>query len=192
MTGAGTAAGAAVSVCEAVVATSGSFNTGNSRWAADVKGKPVKPVRSTLDIGCLTGLRKGMNDPEVTMSNALTNTKLVAHEKALEAAGIAITLVMRVPAPLKSIADQVIRSACSVPANLAEGHGRSGRDRLHFWRIAYASAKEVDTHLRLLAQAGVVNRASTQRALSTFDEVRAMTWRLINQNTHDRTHGVCR
>ena len=120
-----------------------------------------------------------MNDPEVTMSNALTNTNLVAHEKALEAAGDAITLVMRVPTPLKSIADQVIRSASSVPANLAEGHGRSGRDRFHHWRIAYASAKEVDSHMRLLAQAGAINRAKTEKALSIFDEVRAMTWRLL-------------
>jgi four helix bundle protein len=121
-----------------------------------------------------------MNDPEVTMSDALTNTNLVAHEKALEAAGTAITLVMRVPAPLKSIADQVIRSASSVPANLAEGHGRTGRDRLHFWRIACASAKEVDSHLRLLVQAGVVNGAKANRTLETLDEVRAMTWRLLN------------
>jgi four helix bundle protein len=116
------------------------------------------------------------------MTDVLTNTKLVAHEKALEAAGIAITLVMRVPAPLKSIADQVIRSASSVPANLAEGHGRTGRDRLHFWRIAYASAKEVESHLRLLAQAGVVNATKADQALSTFDEVRAMTWRLLNRH----------
>jgi four helix bundle protein len=87
---------------------------------------------------------------------------------------------MRVPAPLKSIADQVIRSANSVAANLAEGHGRSGRDRLHFWRIAYASAKEVDSHLRLLALAGAVNGAKAERALKTFDEVRAMIWRLLN------------
>jgi four helix bundle protein len=43
---------------------------------------------------------------------------------------------MKVPAPLKSIADQVIRSASSVAANLAEGCGRTGRDRLQFWRIA--------------------------------------------------------
>jgi four helix bundle protein len=124
-----------------------------------------------------------MNDPEVTMSDAPTNTNLIAHEKALEAAGDAITLVLRVPAPLKSIADQVIRSASSVPANLAEGQGRTGRDRLHFWRIAYASAKEVDSHMKLLAQAGAINRTRTQKALSTFDEVRAMTWRLINRRS---------
>jgi four helix bundle protein len=121
-----------------------------------------------------------MNDPEVTMSNALTNSNLIAHEKALGAAGNAIRLVMRVPAPLKSIADQMTRSANSVPANLAEGHGCTGRDRLHFWRIAYASAKEVDSHLRLLDHAGVVNGMKTEKGLSIFDEVRAMTWRLLN------------
>jgi four helix bundle protein len=162
------------------VVTSGSFGGVHSRWPDDVKGKPVKPVRSTLDIVCLTGSRESMNDPEVTMSSVPTNTNLVAHKKALEAAGASIMLVMRVPAPLKSIADQVIRSASSVPANLAEGHGRTGRDRLHFWRIAYASAKEVDSHLRLLDHAGVVNGAAIERVLATFDEVRAMTWRLLN------------
>ncbi len=124
-----------------------------------------------------------MNDPEVTMSNALANTNLIAHEKALAAAGDAISLVLRVPAPLKSIADQVIRSASSVPANLAEGHGRYGRDRVHFWRIAYASAKEVDSHLRLLERAGVLNSGKAERVLENLDQVRAMTWRLINPKT---------
>ncbi len=117
------------------------------------------------------------------MTNTLTSTNLFAHRKALEAAGIAVTLAMRVPAPLKSIADQTIRSASSVPANLAEGHGRIGRDRLHFWRIAYASAKEVDGHLRLLARAGVIDGTKANKALEIFDEVRAMTWCLINPKT---------
>ena len=121
-----------------------------------------------------------MNDPEVTMSNAVANTNLIAHVKALEAAGAAIKLVLRVPVPLRSIADQVIRSASSVPANLAEGHGRIGRDRMHFWRIAYASAKEVDAHLKLLAAAGAIDGARADDVLNVFDQVRAMTWRLIN------------
>jgi four helix bundle protein len=124
-----------------------------------------------------------MNDPEVTMSNVLTNTNLIAHDKALEGASDAIMLVTKVPAPLKSIADQVIRSASSVPANIAEGHGRTGRDRFHDWRIAYASAKEVDSHLRLLSHAGAIDREKTQKALSTFDEIRAMTWRLLNRKS---------
>ena len=114
------------------------------------------------------------------MSNAATNTNLIAHTKALEAAGIAIKLVMRVPAPLKPIADQVIRSAASVPANLAEGHGRFGRDRSNHWRIAYASAKEVDSHLKLLTCAGAINRTAAHDAMIAFDQVRAMTWRLLN------------
>ena len=114
------------------------------------------------------------------MSNAVSNTHLVAYSKALEAAGTAIKLVVRVPAPLKSIADQLIRSASSVPANLAEGHGRFGRDRQHHWRIAYGSAKEVDSHLRLLVVAGVIDSDRAVAALRLFDEVRAMTWRLLH------------
>ena len=121
-----------------------------------------------------------MNDPEVTMYDALPTSNLIACNKAIEAAGIAIELVRRVPAPLKSLADQVIRSASSVPANLAEGHGRLGRDRTHHWRIAYASAKEVDCHLRILCLTGAVPRGKSMTALQLFDEVRAMTWRLLH------------
>ena len=121
-----------------------------------------------------------MNDPEVNMLDALPNTGLIAHRKALDAAGAAIKLVMRLPALLKPMTDQVLRSASSVPANLAEGHGRSGRDRQHFWRIAYASAKEVDSHLRLLAATGAVDPAAVKSALDGFDQVRAMIWRLLN------------
>ena len=53
---AGAATGAEIRFNDGGMVTSGSFNTGSSRWAADVKGKPVKPVRSTLDIVCTAGL----------------------------------------------------------------------------------------------------------------------------------------
>ncbi len=114
------------------------------------------------------------------MTNSLPNNGLVAYSTALEAAGVALALARHVSAPFKSIADQVIRSASSVPANLAEGHGRSGRDRLYHWRIAYASAKEVDSHLILLSQAGAVDSTRANSAMQLFDEVRAMTWRLLH------------
>jgi four helix bundle protein len=120
-----------------------------------------------------------MNDPEVTMLEAPSN-QLVALTTALEAAGEALAIARRVPAPLRSLADQVVRSAASVAANLSEGHGRSGRDRLHHWHIAYASAKEVDTHLRLLAGAGAIDVGRARAALDLFDQVRAMTWRLLH------------
>jgi four helix bundle protein len=121
-----------------------------------------------------------MNDLEEIMHDANHDGSLIAHRRALEAAGLSIRLVSRVPSPLRSLADQVIRAASSVPANLAEGHGRAGRDRMHHWRIAYGSAKEVDSHLRLLVAAGAVDAGQVGRALRLFDEVRAMTWRLLH------------
>ncbi len=122
-----------------------------------------------------------MNDPEVIiMLDALSTTGLTVHRRAIEAAGLAMRLAARVPAPYRSLADQVIRAASSVPANLAEGHGRSGRDRLHFWRVAYASAKEVGPHLRLLIHVRAVHAEQGVAALQLLDEVRAMTWRLLH------------
>ena len=121
-----------------------------------------------------------MNEQEEIMSHGLPSNTLDVHSVALEAAGLSIALVIRVPAPLKSLADQVIRSASSVPANLSEGHGRTGRDRMRHWRIAYGSAKEVDCHLRLLLHAGAIDKNRADKALGLFDRVRAMTWRLLN------------
>ena len=106
-----------------------------------------------------------------------------AHQKAVEAAGIAIGLALKVPAPLRSLGDQVIRSACSVAANLAEGHGRTGKDRAYHFRVAFGSAKEVETHLEILLVAGAVDRVRAERALRLLDDVRAITWRLLHPRT---------
>ena len=114
------------------------------------------------------------------MHQASLENRFEVLEIALQAAGTAITIVGRVPTKSRSLADQVVRSASSVPANLAEGHGRTGKGRLHHYRIAYGSAKEVEVHLQLLVGAGVVKQHQTAEALELFDRVRAMTWRLLN------------
>ena len=107
------------------------------------------------------------------------NSGFVAHRVALGAAATALRLAGSIPAPLRSLADQVVRSASSVPANLAEGAGRSRRDRAYHWRVAYASALEVGSHLELLMSVGAVDAGQARAAADLFDRVRALTWRLL-------------
>jgi four helix bundle protein len=121
-----------------------------------------------------------MKDLEVTMYDSKPGNDLIAYTVALEAASETLALARRVPASFKSLADQAFRAASSVPANLAEGHGRFGRDRLNHWRIAYGSAKEADVFLRLLMASGSIESAKANTALEFFDRVRALTWRLIH------------
>jgi four helix bundle protein len=64
--------------------------------------------------------------------------------------------------------------------DLAEGQGRSGRDRQHHWRIAYGSALETASALSLLQAAHCIDDDEASRAIELFDRVRAMTWRLIH------------
>ena len=124
-----------------------------------------------------------MNDPEETMHDDTSNRNrgLLAHHVALEAAALALHIAGNIPAPMRSLADQVVRSASSVPANLAEGAGRVGRDRKHHWRIAYGSALEIGSHLELLLRVGAVDTDQAREAMELFDRVRALTWRLIHR-----------
>ena len=108
------------------------------------------------------------------------NSGLTAHRVALEAAALALRLAGTIRAPYRSLADQVVRSASSVPANLAEGAGRFGRDRRYHWRVAYGSALEVGSHLELLRRVGAIDDGGCREAIAIFDRVRAMTWRLLN------------
>ena len=108
------------------------------------------------------------------------NTGLHAHTLAVEAAGAVLRLVATVPPSVKFLADQARRAACSVPLNVAEGHGRVGRDRLQHYRIAYGSAKEASSALEMLASGRFVDVVEAARAAALLDRVRAMTWRLMH------------
>ena len=78
-----------------------------------------------------------------------------------------------------SLVDQAIRASSSVPLNLSESDGRTGKDRRHLRRVAYASAKETKTALGMLADVEAIDRHKAESAIELMDRVCAMTWKLI-------------
>ena len=76
----------------------------------------------------------------------------------------------------KGLGDQVTRAVSSVVLNLAEGSGRFGRDRMQYYRIAYASSRETSAALRLLAGLRAVPADEAARVLALLDRVQAVTW----------------
>jgi len=55
------------------------------------------------------------------------------------------------------LSSQIRRAGASIPANIAEGHGRENtRSFIQFLRIAQGSLKELETHLILAERVGLL------------------------------------
>ncbi len=75
----------------------------------------------------------------------------------------------------KEIADQLIRSATSIPANLAEGYGgRSRKEYLSFLFNARKSLTETDYWLLLAAERGLVKKEEAEKLQNGYAEVLKM------------------
>ena len=78
------------------------------------------------------------------------------------------------------LAQQIVRSASSIAANLGEAGGRQGRDRLHFFRIAAGSAQETLVHLRVARAWGWVQQHDVDASLALINRELAILWRLTH------------
>jgi four helix bundle protein len=75
---------------------------------------------------------------------------------------------------------QIRRASVSVAANIAEGHGREHtRTFIHFLRISQGSLKELETHLVLVEQIGLLTAERVQPLVMAADEVGRMLRALI-------------
>ena len=73
------------------------------------------------------------------------------------------------------ITSQMLRSAASVPANIAEGYQRGTRkDYAHFISIARGSLAETETFLLLADRAGLLSKGEVAPALEIADELSRM------------------
>ena len=70
------------------------------------------------------------------------------------------------------LANQLLRASISVPANIAEGHGRgTDKDYAHFLDISMGSLGELDTLVELSHRLHLVKAATTTELLKQADEV---------------------
>ena len=96
-----------------------------------------------------------------------------AHRLTLETYAFSSTS-LRGPAHF-ALRDQLTRAAISVPANIAEGCGREGdRERRRFVRVALGSATELEYHLLLAHDLGLLPDGAYERLAATTVEVKRM------------------
>jgi len=101
---------------------------------------------------------------------------LVVWQKSMSLAAEAYRLTRRMPKQEEfRMASQIIRAAASVPANIAEGHGRGTRkDYAHFISIARGSLSEVETFVLLVKSLELAEADRCDAILELASEVGRM------------------
>lgn len=117
------------------------------------------------------------------MSDIRSFRDLKVWQRGMSVAEAAYRLTQGFPVEERfGLTSQIRRAAVSIPANIAEGHGRGTRAAYaSFLRIARGSLRELETHL-LLAER--LNFGSSQQIMATLgdiDEVGGMLHALITK-----------
>ena len=88
---------------------------------------------------------------------------------------------------LYGLTSQLRRSSSSIPANIAEGCGRSGNPELaRFLHIAMGSASELEYHLLLARDLNILNHSDYDRLAVEVTEVKRMLTSFIKKLKADR------
>jgi four helix bundle protein len=78
------------------------------------------------------------------------------------------------------ITSQIRRSAASIPANIAEGHGRENTQSfIQYLRIAQGSLKELETHWLLAERVGLAEKTTTAEVIHRCESLGKMVRLLI-------------
>ncbi len=106
--------------------------------------------------------------------------ELRAWQEAAAVAADVIRIAGRLRGPgSRALADQLVRAAQSVPANIAEGYGRGiTNDGARFLLIARGSAAELESHLRIAGKAGCVAEDRIGDLVARIRFARLLTHRL--------------
>lgn len=98
---------------------------------------------------------------------------LIAWQKGIDLAEMVYRVTRLLPPDERfGLVSQARRAAVSVPANIAEGFGRSGRaDFVRFLDIALGSSYEVETHLLVSGRSAYLNAERLDPVIDLCQEV---------------------
>jgi four helix bundle protein len=83
---------------------------------------------------------------------------------------------------LYGLTAQMRRAAVSIPANIAEGYGRSGDPEFsRFLRIAQGSSSELSYHLLVCSDLGYLDHRLVDRLADLVDEIQRMLAALVRK-----------
>jgi four helix bundle protein len=125
--------------------------------------------------------------------------ELIAWQKADQLASLVYRAVKELPPRHRWLVDQVLRSAISVPANIAEGHGRGSLAELtRFIDIARGSLAELEYYIHFMAKESLLTPdklSSLELAQSEASRVLFGLWRSLkstNKGNWDHTGRMIR
>lgn len=106
---------------------------------------------------------------------------LIVHEVAIEMVRDIRPLIERIARRDRSLAQQLKRSASSVPLNIGEGAYSRGGNQLSRFQDAAGSANETRSALRVAQAWGYIKPNERIEVDALLDRVCAMLWRLTHR-----------
>lgn len=107
---------------------------------------------------------------------------LIVHEVALEMIAEIRPLIERVARHDRSLAQQLRKSASSVPMNIGEGSHSRGGNRTSRYHTAAGSAAETRSALRVAAAWHYIAEDQRRPVDSKLDRILAMLWGLTRRS----------
>jgi four helix bundle protein len=114
------------------------------------------------------------------VGNVLDHERLDVYQLALELCALALRVAAQLPRGHAHLADQLRRSATSIPLNIAEGTGKvSSGERAQCHRVARGEAMECGAALDVIRLLGCVAAEEIDRGKELATRIVAMLTRMI-------------
>ena len=114
------------------------------------------------------------------MNHRKSDRRFRVLDLAMSASQACVHISRHISRPFGDVVSQLTRAALSVPLNISEGAGRTGRARKNHYSIAYGSAQEASTAIEILLNMALIDENAAEHALDLLDQVRAILWTLMN------------